>query len=233
MSPVGLLLRREPPLLVTNNFEGGTNGSTIFAVTSGGGSGTNFDFVGRGAGATFTWDNAQHAHGSLSGAITGTSGTVTNCGFLNNINCTTVAIRMYIYFDTLPSTALRVMDIRNSGGSILRVNVTAANKFQAQEGGGSTLAFTVATAFSATTWYRLEALVTLISATAGTYSFDYYALDSTSPVETGISKNTGNLGTTNIVQLNYGSTANATWTGTMHIDDIAFLRNGTAYIGHA
>jgi hypothetical protein len=52
--------------LLTNNFEGGSNGSTITTGNSGGASGNAWDTITIGTSAVDVYDNSQAAHGSLS-----------------------------------------------------------------------------------------------------------------------------------------------------------------------
>ncbi|MGA8330452.1 MAG: hypothetical protein WB777_14285 [Mycobacterium sp.] len=205
-------------------FDGQPNGTTIST------SNTGFGFVSIGTGTTLTFDTSVYSNGAESMKLTSASG-VTVFGAVTTLNATQLAVNGYIYFDTLPSLLVRLCDIRTNSGTVLRLQLTTGNKLEIQEGGGSTQAFDEGVALSAATWYRFEITITTISATAGTYTLNYYALGSTSPVETGISKTAGNLGTANITTIHWGSGASTTWTGTAHFANLAYNAGSTAEIG--
>lgn len=209
------------------NAEGGTSGNTV--KTSDTGSGTAPNTVAVGTGASLKYDNSQSAHGTQSVALKGASGTATYMQW--TLSGTQLAVAIYWNpGPTLPSALIRLIDIR-AAGTILRLQTTTGNKFQVQEGGGTTAVYSPASAFLANTWYRLELVLSTISASAGAYKFDYYLLDASSPVETGISKTAGNVGTAAITSLAVGSFASSTFTGTSYIDDVAYNVGSTTYIG--
>lgn len=203
-------------------FDGQPNGTVVST------SNTAFNFVEIDTGTTMTFDTSVHPNGAESMKITSASG-VTVFGAVTTLNATQIAVDFYFYLDTLPGTIVRLCDLRTNTATVLRVQTNAANKLQTQEAGGA--AFNVATALSAATWYRGEMVVSTISATAGTYTLNYYALGSTSAVETGISKSSGNLGTANITTIHWGSAASTTWTGTAHFADLAYNPGSTSEIG--
>lgn len=215
-----------------NNAEGGTNGTTVTTGNSGGASGTAWNSVTASGGASAIFDNTNPAHGLLSylfGATTANASfvawTITSTG--------TLVMRAYVCFDTLPGQALRVIDIRNSGGTILRVNTTASNTFQVQEGGtGTPISLTTGT-FSAATWYRWEIKISTIAAGTGSYIASCYVKDSLSTFAT-VTVTTGQLGTTNIVSLDLGSiTVAPTSSVTVRIDDCAYDPTMTQFFGPA
>jgi hypothetical protein len=217
--------------LLQNTAEGGTNGSNATNATTGGGSGDAFTAANKGSGASLIFATAAADHGSLGYSITGTSGTATFVGW-TGYNDTSIAVRFYYNpGPTLPSTSLRLIDIRSSSATAARVMLNASNILFVQNSAGSTLK-TYGTALSPNTWYRIEMAIT-ISATAGTINCDYYIGDSGTPAETGYATSTGNTGSANIVSAYMGSTANATWTGTCYLDDIAANNGTTTYIGAA
>lgn len=214
--------------LVLNSAEGGVSGTNITTSNTGGTSGTAFSNIGPGTGS-ITFSNAQAAHGSLSYAVTGAASSGEFFGW-NTYNDTSVAVRFY--FNTgpsLPNSQLRILDVRNSSASALRVFIDTTNKLFIQNSTGTTIK-TFANALSANTWYRIEVALS-VSATAAVINTDYYAGDSTTPAETGYSTTTGNTGSTNITDIRFGSVATASWTGTMYFDDLATNNGTTSYIG--
>lgn len=215
--------------LLTNSAEGGTNGTTVTAANSGGGSGNAFSSVTIGSGAALTYASAAAAHGTLGYSLTGAASTVTTISW-SSFSDTSVTARFYYNPGaTLPSTLLRLLDIRNSTGTAARIQLSATNQLFMQNNAGTTV-FTSATPLTTNTWYRIECAIS-ISATTATMKYDYYLLDSTMPVEAGYSTTTGNTGSANITTVNFGSLGTASWTGTSYFDDMATQSNTTTYLG--
>ena len=141
-----------------------------------------------------------------------------------------MAVRFYYNpGPTLPSTVIRLADIRNASGTAARVELSASNQIFIQNNAGTTVT-TFAHALQANTWYRIELAISA-SSSAATINAAYYLLDSTTPVDPAYTTTTGNTGAANITQVTVGSTASATWTGTSYFDDIAAQSPSTAFIG--
>lgn len=166
---------------------------------------------------------------SLSAQLTNVSGTSTYMSWTVTASGA-IALHAYVYLHTLPSTLTRIIDIRNSTGTILRAQCSATNTLDIQEGGGST-SLTSLGSLSAATLYRIEMLITNISGTTGSYKTDYYLGYNTSPVNPGVSKTNGNLGTTNITQLIFGQNNNPATNMVMNYDGLAYNLGASAYIG--
>lgn len=213
---------------VTNNAEGGTNGTAVTTVNSGGASGTAFTGTSATGGSALTYDSGVSAHGLLSYKHALVSGAFTTF-YQYTITATgTLVLRVYVYLDTLPGAAIRVVDIRTGSASVLRFQTNASNQFEIQEGGGSTTLTTGV--FSAATWYRYEVNISNISATVGAYTASIYQLDQIATFGS-VSTSTGNLGATNITVINVGSTATSTASSVLHTDDYAHDPAGTAFFG--
>ncbi len=213
----------------SNNAEGGTVGTSVTAANSGGGSGNAFSVVNKGAGAALVYSTAADAHGVLGYSMTGSSGTATDVGW-TGFNTTSMAVRFYYNpGPTLPSTALRLVDIRNASGTAARMTLTATNQLSIQNTAASTVT-TFAHALTANTWYRIELAIS-VSSTVATINAAYYPLDSTTPVDPAFSTTSANTGTANLTQVFIGSAANATWTGTSFLDDLAVQPSATSFIG--
>ncbi|HEY3924872.1 MAG TPA: fibronectin type III domain-containing protein [Acidothermaceae bacterium] len=213
----------------SNSAEGGTSGTSVTAANSGGASGNAFTVFTKGSGAAVVYSTAADAHGLLGYSITGASGTATSMGW-NGYTSPSIALRFYYNpGPTLPSTVIRLADIRNASGTAARIELSAANQIFIQNNAGTTVT-TFAHALHANTWYRIE-LAMSVSSSAATINAAYYLLDSTSPVDPAYATTTGNTGAANITQVTIGSTASATWTGTSYFDDVATLTPSTAFIG--
>jgi hypothetical protein len=213
----------------SNSAEGGTSGTSATAANSGGASGTAFSVFSKGSGAAVVYSTAADAHGVLGYAMTGASGTATSIGW-NGYTAPSIALRFYYNpGPTLPSTVIRLADIRNASGTAARIELSASNQIFIQNNAGATVT-TFAHALQANTWYRIELAISTSASTAS-MNAAYYLLDSTTPVDPAYGTTTGNTGTANIVQVTVGSTANATWTGTSYFDDIATQTPSTSFIG--
>jgi hypothetical protein len=213
----------------SNTAEGGTAGTAVSTGNSGGASGNAFTAVSTGSGATLVFSTAAAAHGALGYAVTGSSGTATLIGW-NGYSATSMAIRFYYNpGPSLPSTVMRLADIRNSTATAARVELSASNQLFIQNTAGTTLT-TFPHALLANTWYRIELTIS-ISSSAATINAAYYPADSTAPVDPAYSTVTGNTGTAAITQVSIGSAAIATWTGTSYFDNLAAQAGSTAFIG--
>lgn len=214
-----------------NSAEGGSNGATASFASTGGASIAPFSDIMIGAGASLVFSTATSAHGSLSYAITGASGTYTVLGW-NTFNDTSIAVRMYYNpGPVLPSTALRLIDIRNSTTSMARIGLNSSNVLFMQDYNGGSTKWTAAAGLSTNTWYRVEAAISLSASTA-TMRAAYYLGDATTPVEAVFSTSAGNTGSANISIVYFGSAQSATWTGTSYFDDLAAVPGTTNLIGN-
>ncbi len=214
--------------LIVNGGEAGSNGTAVTAGNSGGGGDTAFSSRSIGTGAALTFDNAVKAHGSLSYKLALASGTATFVTWL--VSATQIAVRVDVYFDTLPGAIIRFLDIRHSTGTIVRLQTNASNQFQIQEGGTGTPIRYTSGAFSAARHYRWEVVISTIAAGTGAYKADYYDGDSLTS-NGGVNITAGQLGTAAIASLNVGSFASSTATSTMHVDDMGYVVGQTIYIG--
>jgi hypothetical protein len=215
--------------LVSNSAEGGTAGVSVTTGNSGGASGTAFTVVGKGSGATLVYSTAAAAHGALGYSLTGASGSASLMGW-NGYSVPSMAIRFYYNpGPALPSSVIRLADIRNSSATAARVELSASNQLFIQNTAGKTLT-TFAHPVQANTWYRIELTIS-VSGSAATINAAYYPADSTTPVDPAYSTSSGDTGTGNLTQVSIGSAATATWTGTSYFDDLAAQAGSTAFIG--
>lgn len=213
--------------LKKNGGDDGSNGTTVTTGNSGGTVDNVFSAVSIGAGSALTFDNATVAHGLLSYKFVMISGITTTVSWTYS-SPTTIVLRFYVMFDTLPSATLRLVDVRNSGGTILRIQISAGNLFQVQEGGTGTPINMTTAAFQAGVWYRWEMEISVIAAGTGAYKADYYYGDSAQSIQ-GVTRTTGQLGTTAITLVTF--CGNAAANHTVHFDDMAVNDGSTVYLG--
>ena len=184
-----------PALLLTNNFEGGTNTTTITSGNSGGASGNAFNGTVIASG-TLAFDNTHAAHGSLSlKTATAGAGDVSEAHWTSSLNSQSkLWFRQYLFLTANGAgTGCRVFTLENSSGSTncFFVNVSTTGKLLAEDNVNSTL-FTFTRSIPLNQWFRIEGWVAC-SPTAGQGSLSmFYPLDSQVPVETHISAATFN-----------------------------------------
>ncbi len=159
--------------VLTNSFEGGTNGVQLTGGSggnSGGASGNFFDTVtNTGTNAVDVFDNTHAAHGTLSCKVsTGTSAVQslnrwsTSMGAVNQ-----VWFRTYLYFTAIPAALFRFVGFANSSGSntCATVAISPTGKVEYFNATGSAVIITANT-IPLNAWFRVEGLL-IGSATAG------------------------------------------------------------------
>lgn len=211
--------------LVTFNAETGTNGTTLTPANTG------FSVMVGGANNTFA--SAAAAHGSLGYKFIAPSG-VQDLGRVPPDTAGLVmAFRGYFQYVATPVTVNRVLLIaQNSSRSAFNIFLDTTNNLVIQDEAYSHQVVCSET-LSAGTWYRLEVLLSVgTTSTNGSYSVNYYLLDSTTPVNpTPYTSSTYDLGTTSIVGFDIGCNDTAATALTTYWDDLAINSGGTTQIG--
>lgn len=205
----------------TNSFEGGTAGTLITTANSGGTSGTAIQLVG----SNFAYTSGG-AHGSLS-ATPGASGNQ----LLWTLATGTCTSRLYFKVPANP-TAAAIVAIAFTGSTTFsyRLVVNTTGKLSLQNAASSNV-WNGTIALTAGQWYRVEIVaVAGTTTTNGTLKLDYYAADSTTPVEAGFSSTTANTGT--IAHTNWQvGWLSGSWSTAPAFDDLAMDDTVTSYIG--
>lgn len=220
--------------LLTNSFEGGTNGTTITAANSGGGSGNAFDVVtAPPAAGTLAFSNTHAAHGSLScgvglGATTGTPqlewstsmGTQTQAWF-----------RQYLFFAANPAEQVATVRFKSGATLCASVQISAGGLIITSNSSGTTI-FTMATSLPTNAWFRLEGFF-LLSTTVGQSELKIFtSADSSTATETKTSAATQNLGAASANGYFYGITNTSDINiSTFWMDDLGL--SSTGYVGPA
>lgn len=215
--------------LRNNSAEGQTSGTTLLASNSGGASGDAYDQVTKVGSGTVIFDSAQQMHASKSYRVQCPVSTDTVTLIFNGANDTSGAVRAYVRFNALPSAAIVIMRLRNSGGTVSQFGLNSTNKFQVTDSAGLQMGApsTFATTISTGVWYRIEMEAIPGTGTGdGTIRGRYFLGDSTSAQDTPFSSTTVNAGTTNVTEGRFGKLTTA---GTLDawFDDTGF-NNGTS-----
>lgn len=164
--------------ILTNNFEGGTNGTAITVANSGGASGNAFSQVT----PSIEYSSAYAAHGSLSAAIVNPD---TNYRTFNwAVTDSNVFARMYFYFDGSVSSGV-LMTLNTSAGSPAHLSVMGdfGNKLQLYSGGDRG---TTTEGIAPDTWYRAEVYRTATTIRWALYEGDATTAIYQSPEATGV-----------------------------------------------
>lgn len=217
------------------HFEGQTNGTGVTVANSttfGDSAASRVDAVN----GTVNYSTDTSMHGTRSAVLAMTSGAA-SCTMdigLGGMNSTTVAARAYMKLGSVPSSPVRIMQLRSTisadlGGFNFYPNGTIA----ATDIAGTVLSGSSATTqvISPTTWYRFE-YIWKISTTAGSYKASVYVGDSTSAWFSYTSATNLNTGSANIGEVRFGKASNtATIGAAWYLDDIAVNDAGTSFIG--
>lgn len=194
-----------PALWHRNNAEGGTDGATVTAGTSGGASGDAFDVVDvsvGGAGGVLAFDSTHSAHGGLSYKMATGGAAVSNYLQWSSGFGTTTWWRIYLYFTANPVNSHRVLEFGNAG-AVSGVIIAASGKIVLVDSAGVTQVTSTST-IPLNQWFRLEGF-TVQSATVGQVGFSLYNLmDSVVADETKTSAATLNTSASPITSARFG-----------------------------
>lgn len=176
-----------PVVQATNNFEGGTQGTTLSTSNTGGTSGNVFDAINTGTGgATLAFDNTHSAHGSFSCQIATTTPAATPLAIWTNNTFGTsnqVWYRQYLYLTGNPASPIRPVAFRSNGSLAAAIGISATGKLQLINTGNS-VTTTFTNAIPLNQWFRIEGYV-VGNASTGVINCSLYASeDSTAATET-------------------------------------------------
>lgn len=212
-------------LPLKNTFEGGTNGTAITSVNSGGASGDLFDGT---IGTAPTFSSTQTAHGAL--GMSSATAAQSQVGWSTAIGGTPaeIWIRAYCFINANPSVNVPFIYARDqtNAANNCGVRLTTARVLGVTANGSTTVvAFTAVPAL--TTWFRVE-LHCLISGGNATCDALYFAQkDAGQPTET--RSTTVATTHTGFGAVRFG--ANVASTGALFLDDL--MVNDTGFPGSA
>lgn len=217
-----------------NNFEEGTNGTTISTANSGGSEQNAFDSVNIGSTGAITYSNAQAAHGTLSAALTvgATAGTTDLEWNTTSFGTNPVFwFRLYGNFTTLPSNNNRIFTSSDGSGGGLRLASTTNGHIQVQNSAGVTVyQFVNAVTTGTNVWFRLEGLIVRSTSSGAAQISLYNTQDSLTPTESCYVYNISTIDGTSAGKPDFGMNgANAN--NALNLDDIGV--SVTGYLGPA
>ena len=212
----------------TNTAAGGTIGAAATISNTGGASGDAFDNADV---DSAVWEfSATAAHGGIGYRV---QGNTFNAFFSWNSASFTpslmMAQRFYVRFPAAPSVATQIMQLRNSAGQACGLNLTTTRTLQLTNAPGTGI-WNGASVLAVDTWYRVELATQAGTTTSnGTVNLAFYALDSTTAIETFTASN-ANLGTTVLSDVRWGkSSSSGIWEG--FFDSIKIDSSSTTFLG--
>lgn len=215
------------PVLLTNSFEGGTNGTTISTGNSGGVSGSPFSSVTIGSGGSLTYSNSEYAHGGISSEFS--TSTTASSVYLRWGEPTfgvqaNVWFRFYAYLTAFPSVNLHIW-YAGSGGfpqaSLLAIS--PAGKLLMTNAAAATV-ITSSNSIPLNQWFRVEGYV-LNSSSNATISVSLFdSPDAQVSVETVKAANVNTGGP--IVAIEFGLANNVANVGPFWLDDLGLSNTG-------
>lgn len=210
-------------LLLTNNFEEGTNATAITTGNSGGVGENAFDFVNATNAAVANYSSTQAAHGTLSGQFsTSTTAGQGDVGWTSSFNgtYTTFNGRVYIYLTAYPAAQDSIVQIRGSGGSSAGgIQIDTTGHIVAQTPAFAT-AFTFTNAIPLNTWYRIAWAMTAGAAGAAYFAVSTYVGDSPGAFESHSDNTSAWGGTGGVGEVDFGWTNAHVSQPIMYLDDI-------------
>jgi fibronectin type 3 domain-containing protein len=210
-------------LLLSNSFDGGTNGTAVTAANSGGASGNALNAVSCTSG-TVTYSNASTAHGTESALLAPTTA-LCYMQWSKAITATSEAYgRAYVKFAANPTAAFVLMKPTDASfGRDVQVNLSKTGKLSILDANGTTQS-TFTNSVPLNSWVRLE--WHLISAASGTFELRMYAGDSTTPIESHVVTGVNTGTTIGAYQIGALSPVSGGLGTTIGIDDLGFGSGG-------
>jgi hypothetical protein len=217
-------------MTITNNAEGGSNGTAVTTGNSGGSSGTAFLTVSAGAGGTIQFNTATKMHGALAYAFTPGAGTA-NYVVFNDSGSGTVnfSFRCYMYLTGNPTSETQWLTVQTSAGAaIVTCNLTTTGNIKVVSATPSTLG-TFTNAIPLNTWTRITITGTS-NATTGAVTVKMYAGDSGTVTETQSFTN-ANLNGSVVNRIVIGKLTATGNLAAYYVDDIALDVSSNTEIG--
>lgn len=220
-------------LPLSNNGEGGSNGTTVTTGNSGGGSGDAWDGVTIGAGGALIFDNT-HAEGTLAYKI---STPATSVNVLVEWTSTTIGTqttlfcRVYLYLLAAPAgQALHLIKFRDGSTEVGAVIIQTAGTIALRDKNGA-ISGAMSTSVPTGQWVRIGATIVCNASTGSIEAKLFSSADSAIATET-LTKTNRNTGT-QVTNVRFGETSvSGTITARdFWIDDMQ--ANATGYPGTA
>lgn len=214
--------------VVRNSAEGQSDGTTLTAANSGGGSGRAFDNVDTTGTVTGVFSSAQGMHGSFSYAINASASSTKLLAF-GGQNDALGAQQAYFYFTAYPSGTCAIM-AAYSTDTKSTVTITSDGRFRVYDDVAQ-IDESAASAVPLNSWVRID-MITTIGATTSTGRIQVKAStgDTMTTLYNYDSGTTVNTGTANITSYRYGKLDSTPSFSTFYVDDLAFFSSSSSFI---
>lgn len=203
--------------ILTNTFEGGTDGANISVANSGGASGDAFNVLllngtsASSGSSVLTYSDDFAAQGALSGKLTHTaSQSYLRWNYAESHN--RFAIRRLVYFATAPTTTVSLMTMHNGTGIMADIRLEPGRTLLPYIGTAGHTAGRSAMALAVNTIYWLEIAVTKETGGGGNGKVEWNLTNAAGAVvETYSSPATAATGAIDAQQFRLGGGSTATW----------------------
>ncbi len=218
------------PTIYRNTAEGQSNGTTLSAANSGGGSGTAFDTVTVSGTVAATYSTDTSMFGSQSYKIIPNSSSAlyarSNTSGVYSGTC-----QMYLYLPAYANNNQIFMNIRSSGAHIAVMNINQNGAVIIQNAGGSTLTTSSSGIFLTNQWMRLDLGASVGTTTSnGRITAQLSVMNSFTPVWSYDSGYTTNTGTAELAEYRFGKLDTVPTIASFYMDNAAWRNNMIDFI---
>jgi hypothetical protein len=208
-----------------NDFESGSNGTSVTTGNSGSTLANAFDSISTGSGSLTYTNSPAAAHGSLAAASGTSSNSTVNMAWSTSMpNLRTVFGRANVYLTGSPSANMRFFQTMNGGNVVACIGISTSLKLRVFNGGGTVFSLSTMT-LPTNQWFRVEWVI--YNTTADTHStvMIYSDITSSTPDEVNVSgSNTSSYDFADTYQ--FGTLFSTSSTYTLYLDDIAITNTG-------
>lgn len=146
--------------ILQNSAEGGTDGVTVSAANSGGGSGNAWDSVNFGTGNIQFDDDVTPLHDTMAYRLAPSSNQVTELRWDGFAAQSTGHVTAYFRIPSAYTVTSTIIQMRHSGGNMASLHITNNPRVIVRNRAGTGIFNSASANISLDTWYRLELLVT-------------------------------------------------------------------------
>lgn len=176
---------------------------------------------------------ASAAFGSLAGSYTCPATNVSSRVTSTAAGGTQFAVSIKFRIPTGFATTKRIAIFQNgSAGTIFSINYNGStNRVQIQNAAGAGT-LTLLTTLTLNTWYRVEVVATVATASTGVINANVYANEGTTPLVAAVNSTAYDLGTTGLAAIQHGINSNGTTVAAaVDIDSVRFDPGGVFELG--
>lgn len=214
-----------------NTAEGQTNGTTLSAANSGGGSGDAFDTITTSGTIARTFSTEQSMFGVQSYKIVPSASSAIFCRVNAPASSYSASVQMYLYLPAYPDNNQMFMQIRSASAAVCDFNINQTGVVRIGNAAGSNVTTSGAGAFPTGQWMRLDLSAVIGTTTSnGRINAQLSVANSFTPSWSYSSGATVNTGTAAIAEYRYGKLDTAPAIAPFYFDNTAWRSNMSAFI---